>query len=630
MRNRYVLLGDLPLISIAAFGAFALRFDWVFVRYRPEFFAFLLVALAVKPVVFYTFGMYTRYWRYATANDLLAVSLAVSAASVVMAAYVGIGRAMGLVGDFSRPVLLIDWLLSMALVGGLRMSARVIGEANDKGRRSAGGTAVGKRVLVVGAGEAGTMVVREMQRNPQLDMSPVGFLDDDPRKRGKRIYGTLVMGAIPDLERITKIASIEEVVIAMPRASGTVVRAVAERCQVLGLRCRTMPGVYELLGGSISISRLRTVEIADLLRRSHLADGERLHEAARYVRGAKVLVTGAGGSIGTELCRQIALAQPSHLLLLGHGENSIFDVEHLLKREFAAVRVTPIIADIRDERRINSIFAQYTPELVFHAAAHKHVPLMEENAVEAITNNVFGTQTLAAAALQHGTGRFVLISTDKAVGPSSIMGASKRVAEMIVRDLAGRGGTAFMVVRFGNVLGSRGSVVPIFKAQIERGGPVTVTDPEMKRFFMTIPEAVNLVLRAGGLGRGGELFVLNMGAPVRIRDLAEDLIKLSGFALSEIPIVYTRLRRGEKLEESLWEPDAAVESTSEQEILKVDESNNTNALPATLLSDLRKAVEAGDRLTVEVALAQAIPSYVPSLTAAEIVPQVVPGRGTSL
>ena len=625
MRNRYILLGDLPLIAVAAFGAFALRFDWMFANYRPEFLPFLAVALLIKPVVFYVFGMYTRYWRYATASDLLAVTLAVFASSVVMAAYVGIGRALNLAGDFSRPVLLIDWLLTLGLVGGLRMSVRVVGEAHEKSRRS--GTArTGKRVLVIGAGEAGTMVVREMQRNPQLGMTPVGFLDDDRAKKGKRIYGTLVMGDISSLERLVKIAGIEEVVIAMPRASGTTVREIAERCQVLGLRCRTMPGVYELLGGRISVSRLRTVEIADLLRRSHLADDDRLQDAAQYARGKTVLVTGAGGSIGTELCRQVAHAEPARLVLLGHGENSIFDVEQLVRRQYPDVPVTSIIADVRDAQRIESVFVRYQPDVVLHAAAHKHVPLMEDNIVEAITNNVFGTHIVASAALRHGTQRFVLISTDKAVAPASIMGASKRVAEMVVRGFAGRGGTAFMVVRFGNVLGSRGSVVPLFKSQIERGGPVTVTDPEMKRFFMTIPEAVNLVLRAGGLGAGGELFVLNMGRPVRIRDLAEDLIKLSGYTLAEIPIVFTRLRPGEKLEETLWEDDARVEPTREPDILCVTEpAASPESLPA-LLDAFKRAVESGDRLSIEAALAQTISSFVPNLPPTELFRQVSPPR----
>jgi FlaA1/EpsC-like NDP-sugar epimerase len=625
MRNRYVLLGDLPLIAVAAFGAFALRFDWMFANYRPEFLPFLAVALLIKPVVFYVFGMYTRYWRYATASDLLAVTLAVFASSVVMAAYVGLGRALNLAGDFSRPVLLIDWLLTLGLVGGLRMSVRVVGEAHEKSRRS-GSARTGKRVLVIGAGEAGTMVVREMQRNPQLGMTPVGFLDDDRAKKGKRIYGTLVMGDISSLERLVKIAGIEEVVIAMPRASGSAVREIAERCQVMGLRCRTMPGVYELLGGRISVSRLRTVEIADLLRRSHLADDDRLQDAAEYARGKTVLVTGAGGSIGTELCRQVAHAQPARVVLLGHGENSIFDVEQLVRRQYPDVPVTSIIADVRDAQRIESVFVRYQPDVVLHAAAHKHVPLMEDNVVEAITNNVFGTNIVASAALRHGTQRFVLISTDKAVAPTSIMGASKRVAEMVVRGYAGRGGTAFMVVRFGNVLGSRGSVVPLFKAQIERGGPVTVTDPEMKRFFMTIPEAVNLVLRAGGLGAGGELFVLNMGRPVRIRDLAEDLIKLSGYTLAEIPIVFTRLRPGEKLEETLREDDARVEPTREPDILCVTEPAGSPASLPELLDAFKRAVESGDRLRIEAALAQTISSFVPNLAPTELFRQVSPPR----
>jgi FlaA1/EpsC-like NDP-sugar epimerase len=622
MRNRYVLLADLPLVAIAAFGAFALRFDWLFLHYRPEFVPFLLVSLAVKPLIFFSFGMYTRYWRYATANDLISVWLAVFAASVVMTASVGLGRALDLTGDFSRPVLLIDWLLTLCLVGGLRMSIRVVGEAHEKSRRSKS-VATAKRVLVVGAGEAGTMVVRELQRNPQLEMTPVGYLDDDRSKRGKRIYGTTVLGDVASLEHVIKIGGVEDVLIAMPRADGATLRSVAERCLALGVRCRTIPGVYELLGGTVSVSRLRTIEIADLLRRSHLADEERLQDAARYLRGATVLVTGAGGSIGSELCRQVAHARPARLLLLGHGENSIFDVEHLVRRQFPDVPTASIIADVRDERRVDAVFAGYRPDVVLHAAAHKHVPLMEENPVEAITNNVFGTHVVAGAALRHGVRRFVLISTDKAVAPTSIMGASKRVAETVVQGCAGRGATAFMVVRFGNVLGSRGSVVPTFKAQIERGGPMTVTHPDMKRFFMTIPEAVNLVLRAGGLGTGGELFVLNMGLPVRIRDLAEDLIKLSGFTLAEIPIVYTGLRPGEKLEESLWEAGATVEPTSEPDILRVTEPGEGHPAPlAQTLEAFARAVASGDRLSIEATLAQTIPTFVPNLPRAALVSEV--------
>ena len=615
MRNRYVLLGDLPLIAVAAFGAFALRFDLTFFGRRPEFLPFLLTALLIKPVVMYVFGMYGRYWRYATANDLLAVTLAVSAASVALAVCVGVGLVFNLLNEFSRAVLFIDWLLSMAVIGGLRMSVRVAGEAHQKARRTTA-PAESKRALIVGAGEAGAMVLRELQRNPQLGAMPVGFLDDDAAKRGKWIGGVRVLGRVDELVEYLKTLDVDQVIIAMPGAGGTVVRRVAEMCRQSGIESRTVPGVFELLDGQVSVSRLRTVEITDLLRRSHLA-AQDPGVSARYVKDMTVLITGAGGSIGRELCRQVAHAGPARLLLLGHGENSIFDVENLLREQYPTTHVTSIIADIRDERRLEWVFSQYRPQVVLHAAAHKHVPLMEENAVEAISNNVLGTHILASAALRYGTVRFVLISTDKAVAPTSIMGASKRIAEIMVQDFAGRGGTAFMVVRFGNVLGSRGSVVPIFKAQIERGGPVTVTHPEMKRFFMTIPEAVNLVLRAGGLGSGGELFVLNMGAPVKISALAEDLITLSGFSLAEIPVVFTELRAGEKLEEALWEQHAIVQPTSEPDLLRVSEP--ANALPIPLdrvLQEFRRAVSDGDKLAIEAMLAQSIPTFVPSLASA--------------
>jgi FlaA1/EpsC-like NDP-sugar epimerase len=610
MRNRYILALDMPLIAIAAFGAFALRFDWMFLNYRPEFRTFLVAALVIKPVVFYIFGMYTRYWRYATANDLLAVTLAVSASSVVMAVYIGVGRAFDLVGDFSRPVLLIDWLLALTLVGGLRMSVRVIGEAHQKTKRGASGNG-GKRVLVVGAGEAGTLVAREMQRNPQLHMLSVGFLDDDRKKLGKRIYGSLVLGAIADLERIVKIASIDEVVIAMPRASGAVVRAVVERCQTLGLRCRTIPGVFELLDGQISISRLRQIEITDLLRRSqiHLAEG-----ADGYLAMRTVMVTGAGGSIGLELCRQVAAARPQALFLLGHGENSIFDAQAEIRRAFPGVRLVSVIADIRDRPRITRIMGQLRPDVVFHAAAHKHVPLMEENPQEAVSNNVIGTRVVVDAAIEAGVERLVMISTDKAVAPVSLMGASKRMAELIVRDAAERTRRSFVVVRFGNVLGSRGSVVTIFKRQIEDGGPITITDAAMRRFFMTIPEAVHLVIQAGGMGRGGELFALNMGEPVRIVDLADDLIRLSGLRPGDIPIVFTGPRPGEKLEEGLWERDAIVERTDHPDVLCIREPNGaTGAVLEAAMVRLSAAVHDDDRIEIEATLATCLGTFTPRL-----------------
>ncbi len=546
-----------------------------------------------------------------------AVVFATGTAGITISLFVGFALPFGIIQEFSRPVLVLDTLLTLLVVGGIRMSVRIVQEprvTTGRGRRwpfSRHDAAEGKRVLVVGAGDAGTMVVREMQRNPHLEMEAVAFLDDDPVKLGKRIYEVPVLGAPQLLASIVRTEKIDEVIIAMPTASGAAVRKVVEVCQTLGLRSQTMPGVFELLDGKVSVSRLRHIEIADLLRRRQVAGSV---GSSSYVTGQTVVITGAGGSIGSELCRQVAYARPSRLIMLGHGENSLFETHATLHSTYPNVPLHVVVADIRDRVRIERIFQQLTPDIVFHAAAHKHVPLMEKNFEEAISNNVVGTSILVDAALQSGVKRFMAISTDKAVSPSCVMGASKRMASLIVRDAARRSGRSFAVVRFGNVLGSRGSVVPYFKAQIERGGPVTITHPEMKRFFMTISEAVHLVLEAGGMGAGGELFVLNMGEPVRILDLAEDLIRLSGFTTDEIPIISTGIRPGEKLEEALWEDDAMVEPTAHPDILRVTE-------PLTRAGDLRVAVQAledaaqeGDRLRAEALLCDWIPTFTPWLT----------------
>ena len=493
MRNRYVLLADLAAIGSAVFGAFVLRFDWRFFEYRPEFPAFLAVAFLTKPVIFYGFGLYRRYWRYATVRDLNAVVFATGAAAVAMSLFVGLALPFGFIQEFSRAVLVLDTLLTLLAVGGIRMSVRIVHEPRARtrlgpwpfGQHQA---AVGKRVLVVGAGNAGTMVVREMQRNPQLGMEAVAFLDDDPVKLGKRIHEVPVLGDSHSLGRIVRTEKIDEVIIAMPTAPGAAVRKVVETCLTLGLRSQTIPGVFELLDGKVSVSRLRHVEIADLLRRPQV---EGSVDSSSYVTGQTVLITGAGGSIGSELCRQIAHARPTRLVMLGHGENSLFDTHATLHNAYPDVSLHVVVADIRDRVRIERIFQQLAPDVVFHAAAHKHVPLMEENFEDAISNNVVGTDILVDAALQAGVKRLVAISTDKAVSPSCVMGASKRMASLIVRDAARRSGRSFVVVRFGNVLGSRGSVVPYFKTQIERGGPVTITHPEMKRFFRLYPSFPN-------------------------------------------------------------------------------------------------------------------------------------------
>ncbi len=582
LRNRYVLAADVPLIGAAAFGAFALRFDWIAWSYRGEMVPFLLTALFLKPVIFHAFGMYRRFWAYASVQDMLALFFATSAASVAMASLVTLGLLTHQLPEFSRSVLVIDWSLTLLMVGGFRMSIRIIFDANTSNRGGgAPTTRPARRILVLGAGQAGAIVVREMQKNAHLGMTPVGFLDDDRRKVGKRIYGVPVLARVDGLEEVVGTINADEVIIARPRAGGAVLRALAERCRMLDVTSRIVPGMFELIDGKLSVSRLRNVEIVDLLQRPHLVGGV---GSAGYLAGQTVLVTGAGGSIGLELCRQVAHAAPSLLVIAGHGENSIYEANQQLRAAFPGVRVQPVIVDVRDADRLRRIFMRFRPGVVFHAAAHKHVPLMEENPEEAVSNNVVGTRNVVDAAIACGTPRLVLISTDKAVSPSSVMGASKRVAEEIVRKAAAGHGRAFVVVRFGNVLGSRGSVVPLFKQQIERGGPITITHPEMKRFFMTIPEAVDLVLQAGGMGSGGELFVLNMGEPVRIVDLATDLIKLSGLSPDEVRIEFSGLRPGEKLSESLWEDGAVVEQTANPDVLQVTE-------PGASAEDLALAID---------------------------------------
>ena len=609
MRNRYVLLCDVPIVGIAAYAAFALRFDWLFPLHRPEFLPFLFAALVVKPVVFLALGMYSQLWRYASVRDLLAVLIAVSVSSVAMSALVAAGVLSGTIFEFSRAVLVIDWLLTLCGTGGLRMAVRLAAENRSGPRSDAVGSAA-KRVLVVGAGDAGAMVVREVRRNPQLGMETVAFIDDDSSKLGKHVQGVPVIGRTESLTEAIERFHIAEVIIAMPKATGRVVRTVAEACRQSGTPSRIVPGVYELLGGHLNVSRLRKIDIADLLRREQITAPP---GTGVYLAQKRVLVTGAGGSIGSELCRQIAIANPALVTLLGHGENSIFDMQAKLRETFPTLPVQAVIGDIRDTARLAACFRAARPQIVFHAAAHKHVPLMEENPEEAITNNVIGTSNIVDACTVASVERLVMISTDKAVSPTSMMGASKRLAEMIVREGARRSGRAFAVVRFGNVLGSRGSVVPVFKRQIEGGGPITITHPDVKRFFMTIPEAVHLVLQAGGLSVGGELFVLNMGEPVRIVHLAEDLIRLSGLSAEEIPIVFTGLRPGEKLEEELWERNALVEPTTHPEVLRVREHDPIDASQlAQSLDFLAAAAHSGERLRLEAALAQWIPTYVPS------------------
>lgn len=565
-----LFFADLALIIFSVLASFILRLnlEQFFLDYLPAFFWMLLLALLVKPWIYRWFGLYQRVWSYASIEEMKLIVRAVSAASIIIAAIIYTLYFFRVFAPFALSLPVFDWLLSLAAVGGLRFGLRLVAE-NRKALEQASGQGL-RKVLVAGAGDAGALVVREMQKNPRLGLVPIGYLDDDSEKRGQRIHGVPVLGTLDELADLVTAHHADEIVMAIPSAPGSVLRRVTETSRQAGIPFRTMPGIYELIGGKVSFNRLREVDITDLLRRKP-SQIDRL-SVGNSLRGKRILVTGAGGSIASELCRQVARWEPSQLVLLGHGENSIFEALIDLSGSFPELEMHPVIADIRDRQRIAAIVEEYKPDVIFHTAAHKHVPLMEANIPEAVTNNILGTKNVVSAAADAEVPRLIMISTDKAVQPSSIMGATKRIAEWLVLDTAERLDKAYSVVRFGNVLGSRGSVVPLFKQQIAMGGPVTITHPEMERYFMTIPEAVHLVLQTSAFEERGQVYMLEMGEPVRILDLANDLIRLSGLEPGEdISIEFSGLRPGEKLSEQLNEAGAVYESTTHADIHRVVE-----------------------------------------------------------
>jgi FlaA1/EpsC-like NDP-sugar epimerase len=551
---------------VAPLLAYALRFEGLSWEPEHKTTALIYTALSVPLSigVFFAFGLYRRLWRYASIAELEPIFAAVATADV-LCAILGIW-VLPLTGitPVRVPflVLFATSLLSFAAIGAPRLIMRVSGWRSMRGRVKSN-----RRVIVAGAGVAGEAVVRELRANPDLAMDAVGFVDDDIYKLGMRLSNLPVLGPLHVLPKLIAEHAVTDILIAMPRAPGPVVRQVVRAAFDAGVRTQIVPGLFEILSERVSVTSIREVQIEDLLRRDAIQTD--LAPVGKLATKRTVLVTGAGGSIGSELCRQIAALQPDRLVVLGHGENPIFEITEELLRAGASCQVVPVIADVRDSQRVDQTFAEWKPFAVFHAAAHKHVPLMESNVVEAITNNVLGTRNLVEAATHHGTQHFVLISTDKAVRPTNVMGATKRIAEYVVHNAAVKHGRNFVSVRFGNVLGSQGSVVPTFARQIKAGGPVTVTHPDMRRFFMTIPEAVQLVLQAGALGCGGELFMLDMGEPVKVLDLARDMIRLSGLQEgTDIEIEFSGIRPGEKLYEEMFFSHEVAEATGHPKILR--------------------------------------------------------------
>ncbi|MCL5428989.1 MAG: polysaccharide biosynthesis protein [Chloroflexi bacterium] len=587
-RGNKLFFTDLVLIALGVLFSFILRLniEQFFLDYLPAFFWMLLVALLIKPLIYRRFGLYQRVWAYASISEMRLIIWAVSAASALVAVVIYTLYYFRVFAPMALSLPIFDWLVSLGAVGGLRFGLRLLAENRAAVEHVAGVKA--RKVLVVGAGDAGALVVRELQKNPQLAMVPVGYLDDDSEKQGQRIHGVPVVGTTGDLQRQAQLVKADEIIMAIPSAPGSLLRQVAETSRQADLPFRTMPGVYELIGGKVSVNRLREVDITDLLRRQPTQIDRK--SVGSSLGGKRVLVTGAGGSIASELCRQVARWSPAQLILLGHGENSIFEIFIELNSDYPNLGLQPVIADIRDLNRLAEIFRQFRPDIIFHTAAHKHVPLMEANIPEAVTNNILGTRNVVEAADLAKIPRLVMVSTDKAVQPSSVYGATKRIAEWIVLDAAKDGRKAYSVVRFGNVLGSRGSVVPLFKQQIAVGGPVTVTHPEMERYFMTIPEAVHLVLQASAFAGQGQLYMLEMGKPVRILDLANDLIRLSGLEPGEdIQIEFSGLRPGEKLSEQLWDEGAEYKNTSHPDIRQVIEPDRLSG--EKLLAAVTKLVE---------------------------------------
>ncbi|MEI7894376.1 MAG: nucleoside-diphosphate sugar epimerase/dehydratase, partial [Myxococcales bacterium] len=555
---------DIGLLATAYMFAFAARFEG---NIPPEMLRTLIWTLpyvvALEYGVLVWFGVHRVAWRYVALPDVRRAGEALGiAALVLLAVRLVAGRLLlstPLAGRGIVPMGVTVTSLVFAFLGivGARVVRRMVSERNESGARTVDRPRVS--TLLVGAGRAGALVAKEIAQRPDLGLFPVGFVDDDPVKRGMVIHGIAVLGTTLDLAAIATKRGAEQVLITIATASGKDVRRIVGLCEVAGLAVKIVPGISEIVGGHVNLSRIRSVAIEDLLRREPIVLDEEAILAG--VRSRVVLVSGAGGSIGSELCRQIGRFGPQALVLVEHGENSLFHIERELRAKFPELTLLPYVGDIRDRVRMEWIFSAHRPHVVFHAAAHKHVPLMEANPTEAVKNNVVGTKLLAEIADASGVSEFVMISTDKAVNPSSVMGVSKRVAEIVVQAFSQRSKTRFVAVRFGNVLGSAGSVVPIFQEQIARGGPVTVTDPEMKRYFMTIPEACQLVLQAGAMGQGGEIFVLDMGEPVKIVDLARDLIALSGLREDDIEIQFTGVRPGEKLFEELSFAEEGVDKT---------------------------------------------------------------------
>lgn len=607
-----MLLGDAVLVLLSYYAAYFLRFDG---DIPPVFFAgFVKTVVWVVPLKLLCFNFFDQYkgmWRYTSLHDIIDLLKACLISSAIIALMLLLTvRFIG----FPRSVFAIDFILTFFMVGGYRVAIRLF-YSRMNGHFAVSSLwkppADAKNILLIGAGDAGEKLLREIMETANLQYNVVGFLDDDPHKMNRSIHGVPVLGAVDQIQKIVKKSRVEEIIIAIPSVRGGQMRRIVDLCEQTGKRFRTVPGIWELIEGKVSVKRIRDVTLADLLGREevHLDEGG----IEQYLSGEKVLVTGAGGSIGSELVRQICRFGPAALGLLDFSEFNLFSIEMECRQLFEDVPVYPFLVDIRDEESLEQTFREFRPDVVFHAAAYKHVPMQEVNPWEAVFNNICGTRNVAETALKYETGRFVLVSTDKAVRPVNVMGATKRVAEMLIESING-GRTRFMAVRFGNVIGSSGSVIPLFQEQIARGTPVTVTHREVTRYFMSIPEAAQLILQAGAMGTGGEIFILDMGTPVRILDMAEDLIRLSGLEpYTDIPIEFTGLRPGEKLYEELITEGEGIISTEHEKILVLRGNSVDGKRLEDRIKELKMIARTHDAPAIKKKLHEIVAEYTPQL-----------------
>ena len=577
-----LLIADIILINLAIILSFWIRFS-NFLE-TPNFHAYQQIAfffVSLKLLSYWLFGLYGGIWRYSSINEAFSVFKAVTVASLATTGLVFFTQAL----PFPRSVILLDWFLNLLFIGGLRFTPRL---RRELGKRR---ISPDKRLLIIGAGDAGEMVLREVNKHPELGYKVIGFIDDDLKKVGRKIHNLKVLGTRREIAGIISQKNIDELIIAIPSAPGKVTREIIREGEKARLKLRILPGIYKVIKGDVTISEIREVKLEDLLGRKPVEIN--LKEISQYLKGKSVLITGAAGSIGSELSRQIMRFKPGKLLLLDNNENDTYFLQMELMKKKPLFPIIFLINDIKEKGVLETIWKKHRPEVVFHAAAHKHVPLMEENIAEAVRNNILGTKNLMETA-NGKTERFILISTDKAVNPKSIMGATKRITELMMQFFNDR--TKFCAVRFGNVLGSKGSVVPLFQRQIATGGPITVTHPEIKRYFMSISESVSLIIQAGAISNGGEIFVLDMGEPIKIINLAKDLITLSGLEPEiDIPIKITGIRPGEKLNEELLTAAEGTKATKYEKIfIAKPESINPERLLKNL-DDLQRYILAGEK-----------------------------------